>query len=234
MRTKLFIFSSVLILALALSACGSSADSEEVINITGTGTVYLTPDIAYVSIGVHTEDADVAQAVDSNNALAQAVVNALRDSGVAGTDLQTSNFSVWSWQKTDPMTNDVIGMVYAVDNTVYVTVRDLDKLPALLDTAIEAGANNISGISFDVADKTAALAEARQKAVENANMLADELAGVAGVELDGIQSITYYDSQPYPYYGYGMGGEGGGGAVAPINPGQVTLTVTVNIVYGIK
>ena len=88
-----------------------------------------------------------------------------------------------------------------------------------------------------MSDKTAAQTEARQKAVESANSLADELAGLAGVTLGDIQTISYMDYQPMPYYGYGMGG-GGGAAVsaeaAPINPGQMQLSVNVSIVYEIK
>ncbi|KAF0109352.1 MAG: hypothetical protein FD146_396 [Anaerolineaceae bacterium] len=236
MRTKLFIFSSVLILALALSACGPSTGSQNTLNVTGTGTVYLTPDIAYINIGVHTENADIAQAVASNNAQTQAVVDALRANGVDGKDIQTSNFSVWSYQTSDPMTGEYTGMMYSVDNSVAVTVRDLTKLGNLLNIVVGAGANNINGISFDVTDKTAALAEARQKAMENAGSLANELAQTAGVSLGGIQNISYADySTPYYGYGYGMGGGGGAeSAAAPINPGQLQVTATVNVTYGIK
>lgn len=236
MHPKLTVLSSVLILALALSACGAPAEAGPTLYVVGSGTVYVTPDVAYVYIGVHTEETDVAKAVASNNAQAQAVVNALRNSGVEGKDIQTSNFSVWSYQKTDPMTGESLGTVYSVDNTVFVTVRDLTKLGHLLDVALKAGANNINGVTFDVADKSAALAEARAKAMENAAALAGELAGNAGVTLVKIQNISYTDvATPY-YYGYGMGGGGGadGGVVAPINPGQITVTATVSVTYEIK
>jgi hypothetical protein len=235
MRTKLILFSSILVLALALSACGPSAKSGNTLNVTGSGTVYVTPDIAYVYIGVHTENTDIAQAVAENNTQAQAVVDALRNSGVEAKDIQTSNFSVWSSQTTDPATGLVTGTKYAVDNTVYITVRDLTKLGSLLDTAIRAGANNINSVSFDVADKSAALVEARQKAMANAGSLAKELAQTGGVSLGGIQNITYTDV-PTPYYSYGMGGGGGGAQAvsAPINPGQLQVTATVNVTYGIK
>jgi len=233
MRTKLFILS--LAVLLALSACAPSAANESTLNVTGSGTVYVTPDIAYIYIGVHTENSEIAQAVANNNTQTQAVVNALRNNGVEAKDIQTSNFSVWSYQTTDPLTGMATGTNYSVDNTVYVTVRDLSGLPSLLDTAIDAGANNINSISFDVADKSSAMTEARQLAMEKAGELADELAGTAGLSLGGIQTITYSDVSTL-YYGYGMGGGGGaeGAVSAPINPGQVQLTATVNVIYGIK
>jgi len=239
MRSKILLL--VPILALAFSACAPALPAPQTesrtLSVNGTGTVYLTPDVAYIYIGVHTEDPDIAESVARNNAQAQRVVDALRNSGIAAKDIQTSNFSVWASQQYDPATGQPSGTTYVVDNTVYVTVRDLTKLGELLDTAIGAGANNINSIQFDVSDKTAAQMEARQKAVESANSLADELAGVAGVTLGDIQTISYMDYQPMPYYGYGMGG-GGGAAVsaeaAPINPGQIAVSVNVSIVYEIK
>lgn len=238
MRSKMLLL--VPILALTLSACAPALPAPKTesrtLSVNGTGTVYLTPDVAYIYIGVHTEDADIAEAVARNNSQAQRVVDALRKSSVAAKDIQTSNFSVWTSQQSDPATGQP-STTYVVDNTVYVTVRELSKLGELLDTAIGAGANNINSIQFDVSDKTTALTEARQKAVENANNLADELADLAGVTLGDIQTISYMDYQPMPYYGYGMGG-GGGAAVsaeaAPINPGQIQLSVNVSVVYAIR
>ena len=236
MRTKLSLLISVLVLALVLSACGPAASAQtRTLNVSGSGTVYLTPDIAYIYLGVHTEKAAVAQAVSVNNTQTQALVDALKNMGVAAADIQTSNFSVYTGQSYDKITGEASGTYYAVDNTVYVTVRDLTKLGDLLNAAVGAGANNINSITFDVADKTAAMAQARQKAMTNASDLADELAKTAGVTLGEIQSITYADNSPVAYYG--MGGGGGSSAPnasVPIQPGQTQISVTVSVTYDIK
>jgi len=253
MRSKTFLLVSALALAFTLNACSGSAatpsaatpatatpstattTTEHNLTVTGNGTVYLTPDIAYIYVGVHTDDPDIAQAVDRNNTQAQAVVDALKNMGVAATDIQTINFSVWSSQQNDPKTNQPSGYTYMVDNTVYITVRDLTKLERLLDTVVRAGANNINSIQFDVADKTAALAEARQKAMDNAASLAQELAGIAGVQLAEIQNISYTDYSAAPYYGMGGGGAGAvPNASVPIQPGQSQVSVTVSVTYEIK
>lgn len=233
MRTKLSLFVLGLVLALVLSACGPALSAQpRTLNVSGNGTVYLTPDIAYIYIGVHTEEPAIATAVSINNTQTQALVDALKNAGVATVDIQTSNFSVY--KSYDKLTGQQTGTPYAVDNTVYVTVRDLTTLGSLLNTAVEAGANNINSITFDVADKTAAMAQARQKAMANASSLASELSQTAGVKLGEIQDISYSDNSPMQYYGMGGGGGAAVPASVPIQPGLTQITVTVSVTYTIK
>jgi uncharacterized protein len=239
MRTRFLLIVTVFaVLALGLSACGGVPTRQEnprTVSVTGSGSVSITPDIAYVSIGVHTEADTASEAVDKNTAQTQKVIDSLKKSGVAEEDIRTTNFSIWPNQRYDDQ-GQPVGTTYAVDNTVYVTVRDLSAMGNLLDAAITAGANTIYSISFDLADKSADMSKARDLAVKNAQDQAAELAASAGVELGEIQTIGYYDSGAVPYADYGKGG-GGGGAPAmavPINPGTLTLTTTVSITYFIK
>jgi uncharacterized protein YggE len=119
---------------------------------------------------------------------------------------------------------------------VYVVVRNLASLGDLLDKTISAGANTINSIQFDLADKTEAVKAARAKAVADAITQATELADAAGVTLGDIQSINFYDNSPVPMY-EGKGGGGGGmaaSAAVPIQPGQLTISVTVSMTYSIK
>lgn len=240
MRTKFFVF-TVLALALVLSACGPTtinqpaADTVRTLNVTGVGVTYLTPDIAYINIGVHNEAATASEGVSANKTGTSNVIDALKKAGVKDVDIRTTNFSIYPSQKYAP-DGTVTGTVYMVDNTVYVTVHNLDGLGNLLDNAISAGANSINSIQFDVADKTNAVKEARTKAVEDAKTQAQELAATAGISLGDIQTISFYDSIPSPI---AYGGKGGGGAATadssvPIQPGQLTVSVSVNITYLLK
>jgi uncharacterized protein YggE len=240
MKTKTLLISAVLFLAVLLSACGTAAApaaSVRSMTVTGIGQVSIKPDIAYIYIGVHTEDPSASQATALNNTKTQALIEALKGAGVAADDLRTTNFSIWTNTQYDPVTNLPKGTTYAVDNTVYVTVRDLPKLGDLLDAAVQAGANNVNSIQFDVADKTQVLSQARAAAVEAAKKQSQELASAAGVSLGNIQSISYYDSVPGPVYeakGMGGGAMDAASVAVPITPGQMQITVNVTLTYELK
>jgi len=240
MRTKIFTF-AILAFALILSACGPTTihqDAQPVVrnlNVNGLGEVYLTPDIAYIYVGVHNEAKNAADAVATNKVQTSAVIDALKKAGLADKDIRTTNFSIWPNQQYGP-DGVATGTNYAVDNTVYVVVRNLDGLGDLLDSVIGAGANSINSIQFDVADKTAAVKEARLKAVKDAATQAQELADAAGVKLGDIQSISFFDNSPYPM-SEGKGGGGGmaaGAVTVPIQPGQLSISVSVSMTYAIK
>jgi uncharacterized protein YggE len=237
MRTKIFALSIVFILALGLSSCSVKLNqpaTPPTMNVNGSAVVTLAPDIAYISIGVHTENADANLAVSSNATQAQKVVEALKAASVDEKDIRTSNYSITPQQQTDDK-GQVTSILFVVDNTVYVTLRDLTKIGDTLGAAAQAGANSIYGIQFDVADKNTALAGARKTAVENAHQQADELAQAAGVTLGAVQSINYYNNYPSPVMADGKGGGAlySQAASVPVNPGQLTFTVDVNIVYEI-
>ena len=240
MRTKYLAFAILAILALAVSACGPTTVNQaapvtpRTLIVSGLGVVYLTPDIVYINIGVNTQRENAAEAVEVNKGQTNAVIAAIKESGVEEKDIRTTNFSIWSNPQYDPA-GQITGTTYSVDNTVNVTVRDLENLGDLLDAAVNAGANNIYSIQFDVEDKAEATKEARTKAVEDAKLEAQELAETAGVSLVDIQTINYYESNPTSYFE----GKGGGGGAAmesavPIQPGQLAISVTVNVTYTIK
>jgi uncharacterized protein YggE len=242
MTKKLSILIGFLLVTSLLSACAAApiasaqqaepgSQNQRTLTVTGSGQALLTPDIAYVTIGVHTEDKNAAEAVAANNTQAQAVTDALKGAGIAAKDIRTTNFSIYPQQQYDDK-GQLQGITYVVDNSVYVTVRDLTKVGGLLDTAVKAGANSISGIQFDVADKTKALSDARKAAVANATEIATELAGAANVTLGPVQSISIYGSSPMPVYDTrAMAVEA---AAVPVSPGQLNITVDVQVVFLIQ
>lgn len=237
---------SVLFLALTallLAGCGTataggytSSDTAVGLSVNGHGEVTMPPDVAYVSIGVHSSGTDVSQAVSDNAAQVAQVMAALTDMGIAREDMQTSNFSVYTSDNYDPITGMVNGTNYTVDNTVNVTARELDRLGELLDRAVSAGANSIWGVTFDLENKDEALAQARDLAVQDALDGAQALANAAGVSIGKIVSVSYTNTgyYPGPYYGLGGGGGAGEGAATSIVPGLITVSADVYVTYAIQ
>lgn len=240
MRTKYFLLSVLLIAAALLSACNGTIQFGQAqprsISVTGNAQVILAPDIAYISIGVHSEAKSATEAVANNNTQTQAVIDALKGQGVDAKDIQTTNFSVYQQEKYSPSGED-LGTYFMTDNTVYVTMRDISKIGDILDASISAGANTIYGITFDVQDKEAALASGRDQAMADAKAQADELAAAAGATLGAVQSINYYSSAPTPIYydtKAAVPASVGGGGSVPVSAGQLTLTVSVSVTYALK
>ena len=245
MRNKTLLLTVLTLMVLLVSACAptqavnqtpQNQQNLRTLNVSGSARVTAVPDIAYVSVGVHSENEQAAQAVADNNVQAQAIVDALKGMGVDEKDIQTLGFNIYPQDQYNPE-GQKTGTRFIVDNTVYVTVRDISKVGDILGAAIGAGANSIYGIQFDLADKTALIAEARKLAVANAQAQAQELAEAAGVTLGEVQSLSYYNSIPAPIYD--NKGVGGGAAVemaagVPVSPGQLTITADVSVSYLIR
>jgi len=196
MNKKTGLMITALVLMVGLAACapaaqvGSNAQGiTPQVSVTGSGVVYVVPDIAYINVGVRSQGDTVADAMTANNAQAQAIKDTLVGQGVDEMDIQTSSFNVYP--QSDYDFQGVITRTYfSVENNVYVTVRSLDNLGAILDAVAASGANTIYGISFDVVDKTEAQTSARQLAVDSAKTQAQELADAAGVTWGDIEYIS--------------------------------------------
>jgi len=104
MRTKFTLLTLLLVVSTVLSACVSVSPNTNLrtLGVNGQGQVIAAPDIAYISIGVHSEDANAAAAVAANNAQAQKVMDALKGMGVEDKDLQTTNFSIYPQDQYSP------------------------------------------------------------------------------------------------------------------------------------
>lgn len=239
MRNKIFVVVAGLIIVGLLAACQGTAPINNgynqipMISVSGTGKVYVAPDIANVYLGVRSQAGDVGSALSQNNAQATAIASTLQEQGVAAEDIQTTAFNVYPQQNYNP-DGTPMDTVYVVENTVYIKVRNLANLGGLLDSVIKAGANTINGINFGVEDSTAAEAEARKLAVEDAKAKAQELAALSGVTLGELFSVNVYSSGgPQPVY------EAKGGAAAqtsgtPIAAGQLVIQMEASMTYVIK
>lgn len=229
----------LLIAGLMLAGCATAPAAAEVkpqLTVSGTGLVRVSPDTASINLGVATQDTDVAQAVAASNLAAEAIINAVKNLGVAPEDVLTTYFNVSPQPMYDQNGQPTGQTNYWVNNTLVVTLRQVDQLGAVLQAAVDAGANSINGISFDLTDKSQAEEQARQAAIADAQQRAQRLATAAGTTLGEIVSI-YTGGYSYGAINYveaaSSAGSAGGGTV-PIAPGTFDVRIDVTLAYALK
>ena len=154
--------------------------------------------MATISLGVVTEKSTAKAARDAAAAAMTKVVAAIKKLGIDDKDIQTSSVSLGPvYDYPQNATPKIRG--YQLRNIVTVTVRKLDVMSDVLDDAVTAGATSVDGISFDVADRAAAEANAREAAVKDAKAKADTLAAGVNVRITGVASMSESVSTPIWY-----------------------------------
>jgi uncharacterized protein YggE len=201
--------------------------------VTGVGEAIGEPDVAIINLGVNITGPQVVTAVDDANAIIDAIGSAVQALDVDAQDVTTISFNVWPEYRWDPDTGQQTDDVnYHVDSTVRVVVRQVETMGEIISAGLEAGANNVYGIEFNIQETSALEAEARTAAVEDARARAESLAAEMGVTVGAPLSISE-NSYATPYVSPIMenaSGLGGGGG-APINPGQMTVQIQVTVTF---
>ncbi len=213
----------------ARAQTGGQDNPPHTIAVTGSGTASGSPDIAFVQLGVEIQNADVGAAVQQANTTMQQVTDVLTAQGIAAADIQTTQFDVRQNQQPNP--NGQPGpTVFVVTNTVQITVRNLGTISSVLQSALNAGANNVYGLTFGLSDSAALESQARAAAVEDAHAKAQELADAFGVTLGDPVSINEQAGGGPPVAAsFAMGGGGG----PSISQGQLSVTIQLDVTYSI-
>lgn len=214
---------------------GSTAptDLPRTITVVGQGKVNVKPDVAQTTIGVEVVKPSVDAASSEAQAVMDAVLSTLGQYVDVDQDVQTSAFSIWVERPYGPDNLPGEEAFYHVSNQVSVTIRDLDKVGEILDAAIKAGANNIYGVNFSVADPTNLEADAREIAITDAQAKAEALATLSQVKLGPVVSVSEVvgGNSPAPMFDSAVGLGGGGG---PIAPGEQQMKLQLQVVYAIQ
>ena len=224
--------------AQAQKVAESTSTLPRTITVVGEGTVKIKPDVAQANIGVEVVEPTVEKASSGARESMDAVLQALIEQGVDEKDIQTSGFSLWTERPYGPEGPSSDELLYHVSNQVAVTIRDLETVETVLGATIKAGANSIHGVTFSLADPSQVESEARKKAVDDAQAKAEELATLNGVKRGDVVSVSEVVGGRGGYYissfreaavSAGMGGGGG-----PIAPGELELTMQLEIVYTVQ
>jgi uncharacterized protein len=211
----------------------ASGDPTHGITVQGTAIISLKPDMATLYLGVDAQASTATQAQSNASKAMTAVIAAVKKQGVADVDLATQGINLNpTYDGNVSGTPRVNG--YQASQSLTVKVRDLDKLGPVIDAGVGAGASSVGGVSFSLADPTAATDQARQMAVADAHKRAQALATAAGVTLGAPISITEESAtQPPVYYAAAGVASDKAGVATPVQAGTTDVTVTVDVVYSI-
>ncbi len=208
----------------------SDQPAEHTISVAGSGKVTVIPDMATIRLGVVVERKTAKEAREAAAAAMTKVVDAVRKLGIVDKDIATASVSLNPvYDYPNNATPKIRG--YQLNNTITITVRDLDKLSDVLDNGVTSGANSVDGISFDVADRAAAEAKAREAAVKDARAKADTLANGLGVRITGVASVSESVSTPVWYGPEYRAAALDKAAETPVLPGSTDVMITIQVSY---
>lgn len=200
------------------------------LQVSADAEVTRKPDVATVSAGVVTRDADANAAMRANAARMDQVLAAIRKAGIDARDIRTSGINLNpQYRYADNEAPSIDG--YQASNTVDLKVRDLDALGAVLDALVASGANQINGPSFGVDQPESAYDEARRKALDAARHRADMYAKALGLRVRRIVSIGEGGGvqPPMPMPVMAMAREKA--ADTQVMPGENSLGASVTVIF---
>ena len=212
-------------LALAAALPLPARALDKLVTVTGQATISVPPDIAEIRIGVTSHGKNAREASEANAKQMTAVMTAIKNNGIAERDIQTSRLSLQP--QYDPSKAGPARLLgFQVTNQLTVKIHDIDRLPAILDHAIAAGANEMSGIEFEVSEQSKLLDQARDDAIADAHRKAELYAKAAGAKLGPVVAISEEGASSPPRALAQMRA----GAV-PVAPGEQTLRAVVTVSY---
>ena len=229
----------ILLLTQAAVAGGQTTPATQpsgFIEVNGSGIVQVTPDRARLTFAVETQATAAGEASAQNARRMDAVIRALRSLGVRDLVVETFGYSLrpdYSTTPTDAMRARTIAGYTALNN-IRVTVSDVGAVGKVMDKAIEAGANRVSGLAFEASDTEDARREALTLAVSRARAQAEAMAAALGRELGEPLEVRggAESPSPRPPYAMAMAMEARG-ADTPVEAGDLNVVASVSIRFAL-
>ena len=213
----------------AVAADVTVAAQGPVIELSVSETVKGNPDQAEIGAGVTTEAPTAVEAMRLNAEQMTRVIARIRALGIAENDVQTTGINLNA--NYDYTEGKAVFRGYQASNRVSVLLRKVEDTGRVLDALVAAGATDLSGPNFSLADDTAAQAQARRAAVQKAEKMAREYAewsGYNGVRVLKISEMMH-SSPPMPMMR--VQAMDAAAASTPVAPGMVGTSVTVSVTY---
>lgn len=237
-------------LIVSIDRLSNTVTNTNTVSFDGEGRVFAKPDIAAVSFSILTEATTSKTAQDDNSKKSIKVIDFLKNQGIEEKDIKTTGYNIYpqySYQRPCPLRLDQSGVTYPcmeddqqkisryqVSQSFGVKVRDLEKVSAILDGLVTAGANQVNNLGFQIDDMEKVKNQARELAIKNAKEKASTLKKQIGIRLGKI--VTYSEGEGgYPVYfrAEAMNKTGtGGGPEVPAGENEIVVNVTIT--YQIK
>ena len=219
---------AVLVLGAARAGGESTATAatQHAIVVAGHGSISAVPNRAQVSFGVSTSAKTASAALRANAVEMTKVIAALKGQGIAPADIRTElvSLSVRYSQNGE----DVVG--YDAANSVSATLRKLDKVGPVIDAAVDAGANQVSGPDLVRADSAGLYRLALRVAIANARAKARTIASASGLHLRRITDVSETSSAPSPVP---LAAKDASATPTPVEPGTTQVEATVTVTFSV-
>ncbi|MCG8482111.1 MAG: SIMPL domain-containing protein [Clostridia bacterium] len=209
----------------------SETESMRSIVVSGEYSVEVAPNVAYLTMAVETSAKTAEAAQKSNAEKMDNVYKKLKALGIDEKQITTNNYNIYP--DYDWIENQ--GQVlkgYNVSNQIKVETSDLDKVSSILDVAVKEGINRVTSVSFGVTDSVqkTEYQKALKEAVKNAEEKAKAIASVHGTKLDKPFKVSEVSniSIARNYMSYNLKEDM---AATPINPDDVKISATVEVIY---
>lgn len=234
--TTVMIVLAVFLLASTNQVLNTAATTNT-ISFNGEGKVVAKPDIAKVKLIIVTEALTSKAAQNENSNKSNTVTSYLKKQGIEDKNIKTISYNIFPQYKYSLSGGKPQIVGYQVEQSIEVKIRDLDKVSSILDGAVTAGVNQISGPNLEIDNPEKLRSEARAKAIEDAKRKAHELESQVGLSLGKIVNFVenYGGNYPPPIYLKAEAdGRGGYSAGPSIPTGENEIVVNVSLTYQIK
>lgn len=236
-------FTSVLAAALLVfSVAGTNlaaAAEPNTIAVSGMAEQEVAPDMAYIDVGINVRAADAETARTQEAQIASQIRRALLGLAITDNDLQNTSYYLYQEYKVDR--NGVrTADKYVLDSSIKVTVKDLDKLSQVIDNVVEAGATNISNITYALSTQNIIQRQLLATAVENASDKAAVVASAGSRTLGNMLSadINSFDGGTIVAYGANKlrstTNLAEDGVTTKLSPGKIKLNARVQVVFSLN
>lgn len=191
-------------------------------------SVEAAPDRATIGAGVTTTAPTATEAMRQNAVAMTKVIARIKALGIAEKDIQTTGVALgpqYDYQDGGPVFRG-----YQANNRVNIILRKIEDTGRVLDALVEAGATDIGGPTFAIADDTALKEQARKAAVARGAAQARAYAAMLGYGDVRVLALSENIAGSVPFYAATK--EVALEATAtPIQPGLVGTGVNLTITY---